>query len=131
MTSSGYTNQIFLFVGSGLVFGALLLAISLLVQKVFSVAQKRSSISQENYECGVQQLGETNIQFDIKYYSFALLFIVFDVEFVFLLPWALYLANNNLTFLSQLFFLLEALIFVLILSLGLLYAWKKRALEWD
>jgi len=128
---NNHSNQIFLFVIAAFVFGPLLLALSLIVQKLFLVQQKKSLISQEGYECGVKQLGKSSVQFDVKYYSFALLFIIFDIEFVFILPWVLYFSKNSLGLALDLTLLLEAFVFVLILSLGLLYVWKKKNLEWD
>ncbi len=119
--------QVLLFCGVGLVFGAILATLSLVVQKVFKIG-KPSIIKNEIYECGMKPLGESRIQFDIKYYVFALLFIVFDVEFVFLLPWAL--SMGKITG-SQLFLLGEAFVFIAILGLGLYYAYKKGALEWE
>ncbi len=76
------------------------------------------------YECGLETIGETWVQFKAQYYVFALVFVVFDVETVFLYPWAV--AYNQL----GLFALVEALIFVGILVFGLAYAWRKGALRW-
>jgi NADH:ubiquinone oxidoreductase subunit 3 (subunit A) len=89
------------------------------------------------YESGMTPYGDAKIQFDVKFYLYALLFIVFDIETVFLFPWAT--AFN--TALAQgdamqaagmgLYFLVEVTIFILILILGLVYAWKKDALRWQ
>jgi len=76
------------------------------------------------YECGEQTLGHSWIQFNVGYYLFALLFLIFDVEAAFLYPWALVLRTVGIAG------LVEAGIFLLILVLGLAYAWKKGALEW-
>ncbi len=79
------------------------------------------------YESGVEPRGPQGgawIQFNIRYYMFALVFVVFDVETVFLYPWAV--AFNRL----GLFAFIEALIFIAILVVGLVYAWRKGALEW-
>lgn len=80
------------------------------------------------YESGSDPTGESWVQFHIRYYLFALLFVIFDVEVVFLYPWA---ATYDL--LRQkigLFVLVEMMIFVFFLILGLFYAWKKKVLEW-
>lgn len=77
------------------------------------------------YESGMEPLGATWIQFNIRYYMFALVFVIFDVETVFLYPWAV--AFNQLGLLA----FVEALIFVGILVVGLVYAWRKGALEWS
>lgn len=78
----------------------------------------------ETYECGLQPRGEAWVQFKVQYYIFALAFVVFDVEAVFLLPWAL--AYNTL----ELYAVIEAIIFILILLGALIYVWRKGALEW-
>jgi NADH:ubiquinone oxidoreductase subunit 3 (subunit A) len=86
--------------------------------------KKPSPLKNSTYECGIETVGETGIQFRAQYYVFALVFLVFDVETVFLFPWAA--AYNQLTF----FMVVEGLIFALILIGGLIYIWKKGLLEW-
>lgn len=81
-------------------------------------------IKQTTYECGMETAGETWIQFKVQYYLYALIFVLFDVELVFLYPWAV--AYNQL----PLFALFEVFVFLLILAVGLFYAWRKGALEW-
>ena len=88
------------------------------------VRQKPNPIKNATYECGLQTIGPTWIQFNFRYYLFALIFVIFDVETVFLYPWAV--AYRQLDW----FTMVEVLIFVAILVVGLAYAWKKRALEW-
>lgn len=78
----------------------------------------------EIYECGMQTHGKTWVQFKAQYYTFAIAFVLFDVEAVFLLPWAL--IYNAL----ELYAVIEAIIFIAILLAGLFYLWRKRALEW-
>lgn len=78
----------------------------------------------ETYECGIPTRGESMIQFKAGYYIFAILFLIFDVETVFLFPWAVVaggLGVNSLLCIG---------IFMVILILGLAYAWKKGALKW-
>ncbi|MDB9314888.1 photosynthetic/respiratory NAD(P)H-quinone oxidoreductase subunit C [Spirulina sp. CS-785/01] len=77
------------------------------------------------YESGMEPIGGAWIQFNIRYYMFALVFVVFDVETVFLYPWAV--AFNQLGLLA----FIEALIFIAILVVALVYAWRKGALEWS
>lgn len=79
----------------------------------------------ETYECGIPTTGLTWLQFNVGYYLFAILFLVFDVETVFVFPWAVVMKD-----LGMLAFI-EILIFFFILILGLLYAWKKHALIWE
>jgi len=88
------------------------------------VKHKPNPIKNATYESGMQTVGPTWIQFNFRYYLFALIFVIFDVETVFLYPWAV--AYRQLDW----FTLVEVFIFVGILVVGLAYAWKKRALEW-
>ncbi len=78
----------------------------------------------ETYECGIPTSGTSFIQFNVGYYLFALVFLVFDVELVFMYPWAVVVKD-----IGMLAFV-EILIFMFILFMGLLYAWKKGALKW-
>jgi NADH-quinone oxidoreductase subunit A len=76
------------------------------------------------YESGNVPVGEGQIRFNIRYYLFALMFVIFDVETVFLYPWAV--AYKQL----GLFALIEMIVFVALLAVGLIYAWKKKVLQW-
>ena len=76
------------------------------------------------YESGNEPIGESQVRFNIRYYLFALMFVIFDVETVFLYPWAV--AYKQL----GLFALVEMLVFVSLLVVGLIYAWKKKVLQW-
>jgi len=76
------------------------------------------------YECGVDPVGGGWSQSTVRYYIFALLFVIFDVEAVFLFPWALVFEKLGL------FAFVEMMIFVFILALGLVYAWRKKVLDW-
>ncbi len=86
--------------------------------------KKPGRIKQQTYECGLETVGESWVQFKVQYYLFALLFVIFDIEIAFLLPWAVAHARLGL------FALLEMVIFLGILVVGLVYAWRKGALEW-
>jgi NADH-quinone oxidoreductase subunit A len=77
-----------------------------------------------NYESGVDPVGAGFGQSQVRYYIFALLFVMFDVEAVFIFPWAVGLERFGV------FGLVEMAIFIIILALGLLYAWRKRVLRW-
>lgn len=79
----------------------------------------------EAYECGVPTKGVTWLQFNVGYYLFALLFLVFEVETVFIFPWAVVMKDIGIVA------FVEIVIFFVILALGLLYAWKKHALIWE
>ncbi len=76
------------------------------------------------YECGVDPVGGGWSQSTVRYYIFALLFVIFDVEAVFLFPWALVFEKLGL------FAFVEMMIFIFILALGLVYAWRKKVLDW-
>ncbi len=79
----------------------------------------------EPYECGIETIGPSWIQFKVGYYLFAILFLIFDVEVAFLVPWAVAFKKIGMVA------FVEILIFFVILGIGLLYAWKKRALRWE
>jgi len=81
-------------------------------------------IKEATYECGVETEGDAWGQFNVRYYVFALLFVIFDVEAVFLYPWAVAFRQLGL------FAFVEAVLFVAILVVGYLYAWRRKALEW-
>ena len=81
-------------------------------------------IKADTYECGVETEGDAWGQFNFRYYLFALIFVIFDIEAVFLYPWAVAFRQ------VKLFGFVEAVIFVLVLVVGYVYAWRKRALEW-
>lgn len=95
----------------------------ILLSKVLAKSSK-NKVKGEAYECGVPTTGTSWIQFNVGYYLFALIFLVFDVELVFLYPWA---AAAKLTGLIA---FIEIVIFMLILFMGLLYAYRKGALKW-
>ena len=106
-----------LLTGIGLVAAALIIA-RLISPRSFS-PQKG-----EPYECGVETRGESMVQFKVGYYLIAILFLMFDVETVFLFPWAAVcrsLGPNGL---------LSVIVFLVVLVLGLAYAWRKGALQW-
>ena len=79
----------------------------------------------EPYECGIETIGDAWLQYTVGYYLFAILFLIFDVETIFLFPWAIVMRTAGLTG------FIEILIFFAILGLGLLYGWKKHALRWE
>ncbi len=119
MYISGY-GILIAFIMFSFAFAAAALILSFIVQP-----KAPGKLKENTYECGMKPFGDSRIQFDIKYYLYALLFLIFDIEAVFLFPWAV--SYNKL----GLFALVEALIFIGILILGLVYAWKKDALKWQ
>ena len=108
---------IFLFIAIGL---ALIIA----VLSYTLTSQKPESEKLSSYECGFEPYEDTRNKFDVKFCLVAILFILFDIEVVFLLPWSITLSQLNLLgFWSMIDFLLE-------LGIGFIYIWKLRALEW-
>jgi NAD(P)H-quinone oxidoreductase subunit 3 len=87
--------------------------------------KNRKGVRRTTYESGCEPIGGAWIQFNIRYYMFALVFVIFDVETVFLYPWAV--AFHKLGVLA----FVEALVFISILVVALVYAWRKGALEWS
>lgn len=86
--------------------------------------KKPTAEKQATYESGNEPTGEAQVRYNIRYYLFALMFVIFDVEIAFLYPWAV--AYESL----GLFALIEMLIFISLLLVGLIYAWKKKVLQW-
>ncbi len=84
-----------------------------------------NAIKNATYECGEIIQGTSRVQFNVRYYLFALIFVVFDVEVLFLVPWAVVFRDLNIAAFY------EMIVFMVILILGLAYAWKKGALEWQ
>ncbi|MCU0374848.1 MAG: NADH-quinone oxidoreductase subunit A [Chitinophagaceae bacterium] len=104
---------------AAIAFSGIALAISRFVLKATKNAQKG-----EPYECGIPTQGPSLIQFNVGYYLFAIVFLIFDVELIFMYPWAV--VAKSIGWLA----LAEIVIFMAILFLGLLYAHKKGALKW-
>jgi NADH-quinone oxidoreductase subunit A len=86
---------------------------------------KPTEEKQTTYESGNEPVGEGQVRFNVRYYLFALMFVIFDVETVFLYPWAVAYKQFGL------FVLVEMAIFTGLLLIGLLYAWKKKVLKWN
>lgn len=108
------------FIVLSVVFASIALFLSWLIQPKSPNKTKNST-----YECGMTPIGDSKIQFSSKYYMYALLFIIFDIEAVFLFPWAIAFKKFGI------YALTEAFLFIAILVIGLIYAWKKGALKWQ
>lgn len=111
------------FIGVFLLLAPVFPAAALLIPRLIA-PRKPNKVKLETYECGIETVGESWVQFRVQYYIFALIFLVFDVETVFLYPWAVTLG------VLPLFAVLEGIIFILILVAGLLWAWRKGLLQW-
>ncbi len=112
-----------LYIGLFLIVGILVPTAALILSRLLA-PRKPNPIKQSTYECGIETVGENWVQFKAQYYIFALVFLIFDVETVFLFPWAITLKQ------LPLFAVLEGVLFILILVAGLVYAWRKGALDW-
>ena len=107
-----------------ILFAVLMVGVGMIASKILAPSSK-NKYKAETYECGVPTQGESWMQFRVGYYLFAIIFLIFDVETVFIFPWAV--AAKRLGTVA----FVEIVIFFFILGLGLLYAWKKNALKWE
>jgi len=104
---------------------AFLFAGGTIAMSTFIVPRRRNAVKNAAYECGVEPVGNARSRFSVKFYLVAVLFILFDIEAVFLYPWAVAFRQLGL------YGLVEMLLFILILLVGYLYLLKKKALDWD
>ncbi len=118
-----YAQQ-YLFVGLLSLVAVFLAGFPLIVAKWLAPKKPGDSKTQA-YECGLESQGDPWIQFRVQYYMYALLFVIFDVEVVFIYPWALTWKTQGPVALA------EMAVFLGILLVGLAYAWKKGVLEWE
>ena len=109
---------IFLFIAIGISVGFILL--NFLFSPKNPDPEKLSA-----YECGFEAFGDSRMEFDVRFYLVAILFIIFDLEIAFLFPWAISLGNIGLLGFSSM------MIFLFILTVGFIYEWKKGALDWE
>ena len=112
-------GAVFIFFAVALVFGAGGIVTAFLIAPRKTTDQKITT-----YECGVDTIGPTWVQFKTSYFMYALLFVIFDVETIYLYPWAVKFKSLGL------FAFIEMIVFLFILIVGLWYAWKEGALEW-
>jgi len=113
-----------MFIGLFLILAAMFPGVPILLNSLILGPKKNNSEKNSAYECGIETVGDTWVQFKVQYYIFALVFVVFDVETVFLFPFAVAFDKVGL------FAVFEVVLFILILAGGLVYAWRKGALEW-
>ena len=111
---------VLLFIGLALAFGVVTLLLSYLVQPKYPESEKLSP-----YECGSEPFSDARMPFPVRYYIFAMLFVIFDIEVIFLYPWAV--VFDKIGFIG----LVEMLVFIGLFLLAYVYAWRKGALEWD
>ncbi len=108
-----------IFVILSLVFGVAMLILGFMCQY-----KKDTAIKASTYECGVKPFSDAKIRFDIKYFNYAIMFLVFDIETIFLYPFAVFVNALGL------FAIIEAFIFISILLFGLIFAIKRNFLRW-
>lgn len=108
------------FVVLALTFGLWTLVISHLVHPKYPETEKLST-----YECGSEPFSDARMPFPVRYYIFAMLFVIFDIEVIFLYPWAVVFTK------IELIGLIEMLVFIGLFLVAYVYAWRKGALEWD
>jgi len=116
-------NSEWIYIGLFLLIGIIVPIVPLVFARLVA-PRKPNPIKQSTYECGIETVGDSWVQFRAQYYVFALVFLVFDVETVFLFPWALSIKQ------LPLFVVLEGILFIAILVTGLVYIWRKGMLEW-
>ena len=109
---------------------AVLLAGALVGMSWILGPKKPSAAKLAPYECGVTPVGSARERFPVKFYLIAMLFIIFDIETVFLYPWAVTFSQWN-SHALQLFSFTEMIVFIVILFVGYIYGWKKGAFEWE
>ena len=123
VATDSYFYQYF-FVGIFILFAVVFPLLPIILAK-FVAPKKPSAIKNATYECGLEAEGDSWIQFRVQYYIFALIFVIFDIETIFIYPWAVSFKKLGM------FAFVEMIIFIAILAVGLVYAWRKKVLEWD
>lgn len=104
---------------------AVILAVAPLVLAKFIAPRKPGPTKTAPYECGMESTGDSWVQFRVQYYLYALLFVIFDVEVIFIYPWAVVWKSLGMVA------LVEMAVFLAVLAVGLVYAWRKGVLEWE
>ena len=120
---AGY-GSLALFLLVAIFFGLITVLLPKALRLVGIVPRKPNPVKYTTYECGMETIGPSWVQFNFRYYIFALLFLVFDVLVVFLYPWAVAFQEGGWVAFAAM------LVFVAVLFSGFVYAWKKGALEW-
>jgi NADH-quinone oxidoreductase subunit A len=121
LTNFGYIG---LFLVVALLFGLVTLLLPLMLRFIRIVPHKPNMVKTSTYECGMETIGKSWVQFNFRYYFFALLFISLDVMVIFLYPWSVEL--RSLAFAG----FIAMLVFIAIIAVGYIYAWRKNVLEW-
>jgi NADH-quinone oxidoreductase subunit A len=117
-------GYISLFLLIAILFTSFLVILPLILRLIHIVPKKPNLVKALPFECGMETIGKTWVQFNFRYYFYALLLIALDVMVVFLFPWAVGLKKLGV------FGFTAGFIFILIIVIGYIYAWRKKALEW-
>jgi len=113
-----------IFLVAALLFTITMITLPILLRRFRIVPKKPNPVKSSTYECGMDTVGKSWVQFNFRYYVYALLFVVFDIQVVFVYPWAAAMGQ------LKLFGLVEMAAFFLIVIVGFVYAWRKGVLEW-
>ena len=116
--------DIALFSIAALLFAGTLVIIPLILRLFGLVVRKPGAVKNSTFECGLDTIGNTQVRFNFRYYFFALLFVILDILALFIYPWAAGLRQIGT------FGLGAILVFLFLIAVGYLYAWKKKVLEW-
>lgn len=123
----------FAYVVAFAIFGALFVIVNVSVVSRILRPRLKEPVKETIYECGEPAIGTSWVRFDIRFYTVAIVFLLFEVEVAFLFPWAVVfkgLRSADVTFLALPFVFVEAAIFLLILAVALVYVWAKGDLNW-
>jgi len=121
LTDYGYIG---LFLIVALLFAASMVLIPLFLRLFGLVPHKPNQVKNSTFECGMETIGKTFVRFNFRYYFYALMFIALDILVLFLYPWAVGLRQLGFAGLASI------VIFIVLIMVGYLYAWKKKVLEW-
>ena len=117
-------GYIALFLIAAILFAVVTISLPIFLRRLKIVPNKPDPVKSATYECGMETVGRSWVQFNFRYYFYALMLIVLDVLVIFLYPWAAEFRQLGM------FGFVSALIFILIVVVGYIYAWKKGVLEW-
>ena len=121
LVNYGYVG---LFLAVAVILAFIIILLPVLLRFIRIVPHKPSPVKNSTYECGMQTIGKTWVQFNFRYYFYALVFLALDVLVVFLYPWAVGFRQLGV------FAFVAALIFIFIVLVGYIYAWRRKVLEW-
>ena len=121
LSNYGYIG---LFVLVAIIFAVIILLLPAILRFFGIIPKKSNPIKNSTFECGMETIGKSWVQFNFRYYFYAIIFIALDILVVFLYPWAVGLRELGY------FGLIGILVFIFIILIGYVYAWRKRVLEW-